>query len=135
MGRALVLLVAIGVAFGAAAPASAKWCARISATPPHPVVGQKVTLRLRTFEAVLRRNGLAGPGAPTRIGGPLMLLVTPPRGEFTGVDLRRRPDNAAVWEGTFVFRRAGAWRVQPIDETPLGVGCRGRITLRVLARR
>jgi hypothetical protein len=135
MRRVLVLLLASAAALVVAAPASAKWCARISVVPARPAVGQTVTLRLRTFEAVMVSPGRAGPGKPTRLSRPQMLLVTPPRGEFRGVEVRRRRDPAHVWEARYVFRRAGTWSVRYIDETPLGIGCRGRITVRVLPRR
>ena len=131
MKRALLPLLVASVALVGATPASAKWCARISASPVHPVVGQPVTLRLRTFEPVWRGEGPAKPGKPMRVGAPLMLLVLPPRGEFVGVDLHRRRDDPSRWQTTFVFRRPGDWRVRVIDETPLGVGCRGRISVRV----
>jgi len=133
--RRIVVVLAVGaIALAAAVPASAKWCARISASPTHPVVGQPVTLRLRTTEPVLVRDGWARPGKPMRVGAPLMLLVLPPRGEFTGLDLRRRRDDPSLWQTTFVFRRPGLWHVRVIDETPLGPGCRGRIAVRVAAR-
>lgn len=131
MRRVLVLLVTGAVALVTAAPATAKWCARISASPARPVVGQPVTLRLRTSEPVLVRDGWARPGEPTYVGAPLMLLVIPPRGEFTGLDLRRRFDDPSIWQTRFVFRRPGLWQVRVIDETPLGLGCRGRIAVRV----
>jgi hypothetical protein len=129
-----VLLAVGALALVAAAPASAKWCARISASPARPVVGQPVTLRLRTSEPVLVRDGWARPGTPTRVGAPLMLLVLPPRGEFTGLDLRRRRDDPSIWQTTFVFRKPGVWRVRVIDETPLGPGCRGRVSVKVARR-
>jgi hypothetical protein len=135
MRRTLLLVAVACTALGLTPVASAKWCIRITTIPARPIAGTSVTLRMRTFEPVMRDDRRAGPGKPIDLGLPQqMLYLVPPHGDPVGLDLRKRRDDRSVWETRFVFPRAGRWLLRSIDETPLGPGCRGRVLLRVAPR-
>jgi hypothetical protein len=134
MRRALLILaVGCAGALTLVPPASAKWCVRITAIPARPVVGDRVTLQLQTFEPVAR-NGRVVRGEPVDVGSRQMLYVEPPRGQFVGLDLRPRRDNRSIRQVRFTFPRGGVWELRSLDETPIPAGCRGRLLVRVLPR-
>jgi hypothetical protein len=107
---------------------------RITASPARPVVGQPFTIRVRTFEPVTR-GGRVGPGQPIAMDWPsVLLLLVRSDGWMLNPTLNVHPDDPSIWETRVTLRRAGLWRLRTADETPIPVGCRGRIALRVSRR-
>jgi hypothetical protein len=133
--RRLLSLLGLALAALALAPgASAKWCVRITVTPARPVVDQPFTIRVQTFEPVLR-GGRAAPGKPIAMQAPaVLLLLVRPDGWMLNPTLRVHPDDPSIWQTRVTLRRAGRWLLRTGDETPIPAACRGRMALRVSRR-
>jgi hypothetical protein len=133
--KRLLPLVVLALAALALAPAaSAKWCVRITASPARPVVGQPFTVRVQTFEPVLR-GGRVALGKPIAMQWPaVLLLLVRPDGWMVNPTLRVHPDDPSIWQTRVTLRRAGPWLLRTADETPVPAGCRGRVALRVARR-
>lgn len=129
------LLVVLGALVLAPQAAAKDLCVRITASPARAVVGAPVTIRVQTFRTVERGPDHVAPGEPLVLGSPgPILLAYSPEGVMENPTLRQRRDRS-IWEATVRFGRAGVWRLRTADETLLPPGCRGRIQLRVAARR
>jgi hypothetical protein len=129
-------LLGVLAALVVAPPASAKWCVRITASPARPVVGAPVTIRVQTFQPDSRGDGKFEPGERLVLLSPApILLAYSPQGVMQNPTLRQRRDDGSIWEATVTLRRTGVWRLRTADEGPVLPGCRGRIQLRVAARR
>ena len=133
--RRLLPVLGLALAALALAPAaSAKWCVRISATPARPVVGQPFTIRVQTFEPVLR-GGRVTLGKPIAMQShAVLLLLVRPDGWMLNPTLRVHPGDPSIWQTRVTLRRAGRWLLRTVDETPIPAVCRGRMALRVSRR-